>query len=159
MRTAHRVVPIFQKSEGECGIVCLLMILKAFGIAATLLELRRACAPSRLGSTALSLVGAARGLGLPVSAFRLSSSDIECLDLPAIAHWKSGHYVVLTDVSEKTVTFADPATGESSITRDTFAACFSGVALALSSKWRLKRRQRSQERTRLRTTSIRISKN
>lgn len=126
-----RIRPEFQSGLSDCGGACLAMILSYFGAPHSPGEVTETLGVGRDGSTALSLVRAARAYGLEVHAYGLSSNEIctNTAQFPGIAHWKNNHFVVVERANSARVSIVDPAVGRVRMTRSDFARGYSGVYL------------------------------
>lgn len=126
----RRRVPVIQQLNGvECGAACLAMILGYFGRATTVSECRDICEAGRDGLTARTITEAARHFGLRVRAYTGEPDIFRYLPLPAIAHWKFSHFVVVEKWSHKSVELVDPAGGRRVLTAKEFDEDFTGVVL------------------------------
>jgi len=125
----HRV-PVIQQLNGvECGAACLAMILSYFGRSTSISECRDLCEAGRDGLNARNISEAARHFGLRVRAYSAEPEIFRYLPLPAIAHWKFGHFVVVERWSPKNVVIVDPAGGRRTVTAKEFDEDFTGVVL------------------------------
>ncbi len=130
MHPRFRRVPVILQSEmAECGHACLAMIANYFGHALDLPALRRRLGSSERGASMLRLVQDGARLGLHATGKRVSARDIGAVKLPALAHWEGNHFVVVTRARRGGVTVHDPAVGRRTLSRDEFAAGFSGTVL------------------------------
>src|SRR5690349_17134893 len=96
-----RVPYVPQMDIAECGAACLAMILGTYGCHLPLVSAREACGVSRDGSSAYSIARAAQQYGLLVQALRTHDLDLEAVALPAIAHWKRNHFVVIERLTRR----------------------------------------------------------
>jgi ABC-type bacteriocin/lantibiotic exporter with double-glycine peptidase domain len=105
------------------------MILSAYGRHVSVRELADELGAGRDGTTALSLVRAARGHGLITRAFSIPADALPRVPLPAIAYWQDRHYVVIEGRRRQSVDIVDPGVGRRRITEAEFARDFSGTVL------------------------------
>ncbi|HTL17350.1 MAG TPA: peptidase domain-containing ABC transporter, partial [Patescibacteria group bacterium] len=107
-----RSFPLIQQiDEADCGAASLAMICRHFGRKVSLARIRQLCHTSRDGTSLKALTHAATELGLAARALKVSLRNLAWMPLPAIIHWQGNHWMVLTDVGDKVVRVADPATG------------------------------------------------
>jgi len=136
-------VPFVQQMEtNECGVACLAMILAYHGHWVPIPELRDACGAGREGTSAESLVQAARARGMDSVGFNLEVVELQDLPLPSILHWEFSHFVVLERVGQRRVVILDPALGRMTIGLDRLQQSYTGVALAFEPGPAFRRRAR-----------------
>ena len=124
-----KVPMVMQMETVECGAASLSMILAYYGKWLPLEEVRTACGVSRDGSSAKSILRAARNYGLEASGYRLSPDRLEGRE-PAIIHWDFNHFVVFRGFDRKGRAYInDPASGPVKIPKEEFCKHFTGICL------------------------------
>ncbi|AZN41674.1 peptidase domain-containing ABC transporter [Paenibacillus albus] len=109
-----------QQSELDCGPTCLSMIARHYGRRLSIHKLRQAAQVGLEGSTLFNLCKTAESIGFEAETVRSSLKGLSERKLPAIAHWKGNHYVVVVKVDEAYVTVADPGIGLLTYTHEDF---------------------------------------
>ncbi|MBO7109351.1 MAG: NHLP family bacteriocin export ABC transporter peptidase/permease/ATPase subunit [Prevotella sp.] len=125
-----RVPMVMQMEALECGAATLAMVLAYYGKWLPLEQVREACGVSRDGSSASSLLKAARAYGMEANGYRVSVEALEGMQ-PAILHWNFNHFVVFRGFKGNHAYINDPALGPMELTMDDFRRSFTGVALEL----------------------------
>ena len=120
---------LLQMHAAECGAACLGSVLAYFGRRVSLTELRERCEVSRDGSSAASLLRAARHYGLECRGLSASTGLLKKLTMPAILFWQFNHFVVLEGFDRNNFYLNDPATGRRTLSAEEFEKSFSRVAL------------------------------
>lgn len=122
-------VPVVMQMEAvECGAASLTMILAYYGKWLPLEEVREACGVSRDGSSAKSILKAARRYGLKASGYRTSVEGLTGMQ-PAIIHWNFEHFVVFRGFKKGKAYLNDPAAGPIQVPIEEFSKSFTGVAM------------------------------
>jgi ATP-binding cassette subfamily B protein RaxB len=149
---AKRRTPVVLQTEAaECGIACLAMIIGHYGHRIDLPALRRYYNLSLKGMTLHDVVNVATQLRLATRALRVDMSHLGRLRLPCVLHWDHGHFVVLTQVSARSVIIHDPALGRRKLPLEEVSLHFTGIALEA---WATADFERKTERARIRIFDI-----
>lgn len=105
-----------QHDETDCGVACLLAVIRTFGGNLSLSQLREWSGTSTTGTTLLGLYQAAQRAGLKAEGFEGASlQDLHSLQTPAILHVLKDetlqHYVVFYgyDTAKRCYMVSDPA--------------------------------------------------
>lgn len=124
-----KVPQVMQMETVECGAASLTMILAYYGKWLPLEEVRTACGVSRDGSSAKSILSAARYYGLEAKGFRMSPEALEGKQ-PAIIHWNFDHFVVFRGFDRQgRACLNDPGFGPVKYPMEEFKKHFTGVCL------------------------------
>ena len=120
---------LLQMHATECGAACLGSVLAYFGRWAPLTELRDKCEVSRDGSSAASILRAARHYGLKCTGLSLRSEQLKRVELPLILFWQFHHFVILEGFDGNCFYLNDPSTGRRTLSAEEFEQGYSNVAL------------------------------
>ena len=120
---------LLQMHATECGAACLGSVLAYFGRWAPLTELREKCEVSRDGSSAASIVRAARHYGLKCGGLSLRSEQLKKVELPLILFWQFHHFLILEGFDGNNFYLNDPSTGRRTVTAEEFKQGYSNIAL------------------------------
>ena len=118
-----------QMHATECGAACLGSVLAHFGRWVPLTELREKCEVSRDGSSAASILRAARHYGLECRGLSLGAELLRQLPMPVVLFWQFNHFVILEGFDENHYYLNDPATGRRKLTVEEFSKGYSKIAL------------------------------
>ena len=109
-----------QYDETDCGAACLAMISRYYGKRLSVARLRDLANVGREGASMFSLANAAEAIGFSTRAVRTDFDHLIKLELPAIAHWKGYHYIVVYEATPHRVVIGDPGIGVLKITPEEF---------------------------------------
>jgi NHLM bacteriocin system ABC transporter peptidase/ATP-binding protein len=124
----RRVPMVMQMEALECGAASLSMILAYYGKWIPLEQVREACGVSRDGSSAKSLLVAARRYGMEAHGYRVQPEALQGME-PAIIHWNFNHFTVFRGFRHGKACLNDPAAGPIEVEMEQFRKSFTGVAL------------------------------
>ncbi|MDZ8241925.1 MAG: peptidase domain-containing ABC transporter [Nostoc sp. ChiQUE01a] len=126
---------VLQHSEEDCGAACLATVAKHYGRTLTLSRIREAVGTGSRGTTLLGLNRGAEVLGFNTRQVKASAELLESLNkvpMPAIAHWKGHHWVVLYGRKRNKYVISDPAFGIRYLSREELVENWSnGIMLLL----------------------------
>ena len=120
---------LLQMHATECGAACLGSVLAWYGRWVPLTELREKCEVSRDGSSAASILRAARHYGLECRGLSIGAESLKLLQMPAVLFWQFNHFVVLEGFDDNHFYLNDPASGRRKLTADEFSKGYSRIAL------------------------------
>ena len=111
-----------QRDAMQCGVACLCMIGRWWGINCTLSSLEKICHATTEGISMKGINDGANLIGLECRSARLNIEQLTNYPLPAILHWNQNHFVVLHRISNNGNTFhiADPSKGLISYSKKEF---------------------------------------
>ncbi|SDZ01435.1 NHLM bacteriocin system ABC transporter, peptidase/ATP-binding protein [Amycolatopsis xylanica] len=124
-----RTPTLIQMEATECGAASLGIVLSHYGRHVPLEELRQTCGVSRDGSSASSVVKAARKYGLTAKGRQCDIAGLAELQLPSILYWRFEHFLVLEGLSRKKVWLNDPALGQRAVPWEEFERSYTGIAI------------------------------
>ncbi|WP_291122630.1 cysteine peptidase family C39 domain-containing protein [Flavobacterium sp. UBA6046] len=100
-----------QLNQMDCGPTCLRMIAKHYGKHYNADTLRQIAGFSKHGVSMLGISETAEKIGFRTRGVQINFEKLLLAPLPAVLHWNQQHFVVLTHLSKRTATIADPARG------------------------------------------------
>ncbi|MCI8588630.1 MAG: peptidase domain-containing ABC transporter [Bacilli bacterium] len=125
-----------QETTKDCGISCLLMIIRYYHGNIPRERLRELTRTGRDGVTAYDLIEAAKKLNFSAIGVKGDTLELSKRDLPCIAHvvvdGKYSHYVVVYKVNSKKILIADPASSLKMVTVEEFRRISTKVFLIFS---------------------------
>ncbi len=129
LRRAPQIPFIQQLTATECGAACLGMVLALHGKNVPLDKIRETTGVDRNGTTAQSIIDAARWYGMRGRGVAVEIDQLEYLDPGTILHWEFRHFVVFDRLRKDGVEVVDPALGRRRVPMEEFRRAFTGVAL------------------------------
>ncbi len=127
-----RRYPFFaQQSGSDCGAACLVIVSRYWGKKFSVNRVRDMANVDRNGASLRGLSAAAESVGFSTRPVKASLDQLAKQTLPVIAHWEGKHYIVVYEITKKTVIVADPAIGQLTLTHREFLAKWTGYALLL----------------------------
>lgn len=131
-RARRKRVPYVQQMQwADCGAACLTMVLQYHGRSVRLEEVRQLIGVDNRGSSALSIMSAAKTYGLRGRGLSVDIDDLRHLPRATILHWEFNHFVVFDRVVRGQIEIVDPGHGRRRIPLEQFRRAFTGVALVL----------------------------
>lgn len=129
---------VLQDGGKDCGVCCLLSIIRYYRGEMSKEYLRELTGTTRNGVSLYQLVTAASSLGFSCEGVKGELSDLDCSHLPCIAHIvfqkKYQHFVVIYDIdrAKEKITIMDPAKGKVVLSFSEFKMLSSGYFLYLT---------------------------
>jgi len=109
-----------QLNEMDCGPTCLRMIAKYYGKHYNADTLRQKAGFSKQGVSLLGISETAEKIGFRTRGVQINYTKLLTVPLPAILHWNQKHFVVLTSLTKRAATIADPSRGMVSYDKEKF---------------------------------------
>ncbi|MCQ2203836.1 MAG: peptidase domain-containing ABC transporter [Bacteroidales bacterium] len=106
-----------QHDSMMCGVTCLQMICKHYGMVLSQVTLNEMCPSSAEGVSLLGLYETAIMLGFEAEAAQGNVDELTEVEMPCILHWNQNHFVVLYGFEEGRYYVADPGCGKRVLTR------------------------------------------
>jgi ATP-binding cassette, subfamily B, bacterial len=131
MRRLDRIPFVQQMEVADCGAACLAMVLRHLGSHVEVRKIRERLGSMTHGTTAGSLIEAARTYGLRGRGVSLEIEGLRLLPSGAILHWGFDHFMVFERLTRTSLDVVDPALGRRRIPLDQVRRSFTGVALIL----------------------------
>ncbi len=136
-------VEVIQEEKSDCGVSCLLSIIKYYGGYESLENLRISSLTTDEGVSAYNLIECAKQYGF--DCIGIKEKNIDKLNLPCIAHLNINntlsHFVVIYECNASSVTIMDPAVGLIKEGKSIFESKFTGIAISLYPKEKLIKRK------------------
>ncbi|MEO0688112.1 MAG: cysteine peptidase family C39 domain-containing protein, partial [Cyanobacteria bacterium J06649_11] len=120
-----------QQSSSDCGAASLVMVGRYWGKYFSVSRLRDMTNAGRSGASLRALASAAENIGFATRPVKATLEKLAEQSLPAIAHWKGNHFIVVYEINQKKVIVGDPAKGQRALTHEEFTTDWTGYALLL----------------------------
>lgn len=103
-----------QLETSDCGITCLRIISRYYGLSISANYLSRISDTSKQGISVRDIISTAEKIRLRSKAVRITLDQIQYAPLPLILFWNQNHFVVLYRINEKKRKYyiADPGVGK-----------------------------------------------
>jgi ATP-binding cassette, subfamily B, bacterial HlyB/CyaB len=137
-KVTHKYPFYAQQSSSDCSAACVVMVGRYWGKEFNINRLRELAYVSRDGASLKGLANAVENLGFNSRPVKASLDRLAEQKLPAIAHWKGNHYIVVFEITAESVIVCDPAVGQRKLTRAEFVADWTGYCLLLTPTLALK---------------------
>jgi len=124
-----------QVQQTECGLCCVLMILRYYKSNETLEDLRECLEAGRDGLNIIQLRDLLDAKKFDTRMIKCNinkTEDIRCLsevEAPFIAFWNKQHFVIVSKVKNNYIEILDPASGKRKLKYSEFMESFSGYIL------------------------------
>lgn len=126
----YDIKPVTTLITNACGEASLKMLLKYYGIDASIEDLIKECGAGFIGCTAADMARVGKSHGLDMRVYKMDAEALMKLDRPAIAWWKFNHFVVFCGMDNNgEPVICNPSIGRFAISIDAFSRFFSGIAL------------------------------
>ena len=135
----NKGIKIKQQDITDCGAASLASVCAHYGLAFPIARIRQYAFTDKKGTNVLGMIEAAGKLGFEAKGVRAEPEALKMISLPAIAHVIVNevlyHFVVVYGVSDKHITYMDPADGEMHrVAWDAFLKLWTGVLILLEPK-------------------------
>ena len=135
----NKGIKIKQQDITDCGAASLASVCAHYGLAFPIARIRQYAFTDKKGTNVLGMIEAASKLGFEAKGVRAEPEALKMIPLPAIAHVivkeVLHHFVVVYGVSDKHVTYMDPADGEMHrVSWEAFLKLWTGVLILLEPK-------------------------
>ncbi len=130
-RWSRRYPFLKQQSAADCGVACLVMVGLYWGKRLGISQLRNIANVDRSGTSLRGLINAAEAIGFSARPVKADLPGLTQQKLPAIAHWKGKHYIVVYRVTRRQVVVSDPAIGRLELNHRDFLAGWTGYTLLI----------------------------
>lgn len=100
-----------QLNAMDCGPTCLRMVAKYYGRHYAADTLRQKSGFSKQGVSLLGISETGEKIGFRTRGVKIDIDALSEVELPAILHWDSNHFVVLVSINKREVKIADPGKG------------------------------------------------
>ena len=131
-----RKVKVIQNDTKDCGVACILSVIKYYGGNNTMENLREMTNITKNGCTALDIVNTLKYSGFDAIGYKSEIENLTNIKLPAIVHFNYQnqyyHFVVLYHINHKYAEIMDPAQGFVKMKLSDFSNKYDGVIILLN---------------------------
>lgn len=125
-----KVKYIEQNEHSECGLACVAMLLKYYGIDIGLTKLRSTFGVPNGGNNFLHLQQILSSYGISAKAYKVENLDyINKIKQPMLIYWERKHFIILEKITKKFMHIVDPSVGRIKVAKKDFMEKFSNVIL------------------------------
>ena len=136
---------VLQRDETDCGPACVLTVAKQYKSNFSVAKLRDVMGTDKNGT---NIVGILKGLeysGFDSKAVKVENRKIDnSVSFPLIAHIQTKenllHYVVVHNVTKKSIIISDPAIGIKKYTHEKFSEIWTGILILIDTKKNFEKR-------------------
>ena len=136
---------VLQRDETDCGPACVLTVAKQYKSNFSVAKLRDVMGTDKNGT---NIVGILKGLeysGVDSKAVKVEDRKIDnSVSFPLIAHIQTKenllHYVVVHNVTKKSIIISDPAIGIKKYTHEKFSEIWTGILILIDPKKNFEKR-------------------
>lgn len=125
--------PVLQEEASDCGVCCLLSIIRYYNGNANLEKLRIDSLTTNKGVSAYNLIECAKKNGFNAKGYK--DKSLSNYKLPSIIHFQINkslsHFVVLYEIKDGKYTVMDPAIGYKKLSEEEFMSKFTGYFIIL----------------------------
>lgn len=150
----HIPTMVFQDEVAECGLACISMLASMKGIDAPLSSLRTRHSASVHGMTLSNLNAILKELTVASYPVSFEHEELKAISLPAILHYRSGHYVLLTSRKGDYFHVMNPALGHQILPWTALKDEISGYAIIVDSTQETYKRKNSKKSSIMRSMSL-----
>lgn len=134
---------LMQAGDTECGVTCLTMLARYYGINTDLSVMRMKYPTGEHGLTVRQLLNIGEDIGLKARALSLGVEQLAKVKMPVILHWNANHFVILAKVSRRGFVIHDPAAGRLLLDLNQVTACFTGIVVELAPQAKIRTQTKS----------------
>ena len=111
-----KIPVIIQHDAMDCGIACVAMLCRWYGMKVSIADLKEICIPTKEGISLKTIASVLERFGFRVLGGRSTIKALaEKTMLPVILHWRQNHFVVLFKITKRGGKYffhiSDPAIG------------------------------------------------
>ncbi|WP_061860236.1 peptidase domain-containing ABC transporter [Priestia megaterium] len=128
-KTKRKVPFVEQMQQTECGLCCVVMILRYYKSYESISEIRNYLEVGRDGVKISQIYNLLEYWGFSTKVYKTSLEGLKMIKLPSIIYWKNNHFVVLEKVKGDKFYIVDPALGKRIISEEEMSSNFSNAVI------------------------------